>query len=337
MVASVFPYLPICLSAFLTIARDTLALLCRRRLFWLNVWLSAAVALVVASLKCGPGGWSAGFGLFVFPNGFLVKASPWEVTLFYGVVNRALSWWVTGIAPLLALFSLASVIPDSLDPGHAALLFPKSRSRAAVLLGRFAGGVAFLAVPAVICTTGLFLTLGWRLDVWTARIFLAVPFAMLSFAVLAAVTVMLGVLTRSAAAALVVTLIFAVSVATLQDAAARPQAEPDEGDLSGMVEHASGGVTALQALAWVMPRTEELSDGMDRMIGLRATRRFKDLVRRFRIGNVRVGNTNVLDQVSDDTTQPVTGPKLGEAVLVTSGFTAAVLMMGVMVLNRRDL
>jgi hypothetical protein len=50
-----------------------------------------------------------------------------------------------------------------------------------------------------------------------------------------------------------------------------------------------------------------------------------------------VGNTNVLDQVSDDTAQPVTGPKLGEAVLVTSGFTAAVLMMGVMVLNRRDL
>lgn len=301
------------------------------------MWLSAGVALVVASLRCGAVGWSAGFGLFEFPNGFLTKGSTWETTLFYGVVNRALSWWVTGIAPLLALFSLASVIPDSLDHGQAALVFPKSRSRAAVLLGRFAGGVAFLAVPALVCTTGLFLTMGWRLDLWSARIFLAVPFAMLSFAVLAAVTVMLGVLTRSAAAALVVTLIFAVSVATLQDAAARPQAEPEEGDLSGMVQHASGGVTALQALAWVMPRTEELGDGMDRMIGLRAPRRFKDLVRRFRISNVKVGNTNVLDQVSDDTAQPVTGPKLGEAVLVTSGFTAAVLMMGVMVLNRRDL
>ncbi|MES2706440.1 MAG: hypothetical protein V4726_07540 [Verrucomicrobiota bacterium] len=321
----------------MTIARDTLALLCRRRLFWLNVWLSVAVVLAVASLKCDRTGWSAGFGLFLFPGSFLTKGSPWEATLFYGVVNRALSWWVTGAAPLLALFSLASVVPKSLQSGQAALLFPKSRSRAAVLLGRFAGGVAFLAVPATVCTAGLFLTVGWRLEIWPVRIFLAVPFAMLSFAVLASVTVMLGVLTRSASAALVVTLIFAVSVATLQDAAARPQEDADEGDLSGMVRHASGGITALQSLAWVLPRTQELSDGMDRVIGLHGTRRFRDLVRRFKIGNVKVGNTDVLDQVTDDSSQPVTGQKLSEAVLVTSGFTALVLMMGVTLLNRRDL
>ncbi|RYD36416.1 MAG: hypothetical protein EOP86_06010 [Verrucomicrobiaceae bacterium] len=322
----------------MTIARDTLALLCRRRLFWLNVWLSVAVVLAVASLKCEAGGWSAGFGLFEFPSSFLTHGSPWEATLFYGVVNRALSWWVTGAAPLLALFSLASVVPKSLQDGQAALLFPKSPSRAAVLLGRFAGGVAFLAVPAVICTVGLFLTLGWRMEVWPVRIFLTIPFAVLSFAVLASVTVMLGVLTRSASAALVVTLIFAGSVGVLQDAAARPAApDTDEGELSGMVRHASGGITALQSLAWVLPRTQELNDGMDRAVGLHGTRRFRDLVRRFRIGNVKVGNTDVLEQVTDDSTQPVSGSKLGEAVLVTSGFTAAVLVMGVTLLNRRDL
>ena len=70
------------LRAVLTIASDTLTLLCRRRLFWLNVWLSVIVVLGVASVSCGQTECSVGFGLKSWPSSYLTKGSEWEKTLF---------------------------------------------------------------------------------------------------------------------------------------------------------------------------------------------------------------------------------------------------------------
>ena len=327
------------MRAAIAIASDTLTLLCRRRLFWLNIWLSVAVVLVVASMSCHRNGWSLGFGLKTWPSGYLTAGSPWETTLFFGVVRRALQWWVAGVAPLLALFSMASVVPKTLKSGQAALLFTKSRGRSEVLLGRFLGGLLFAAIPSVICVSGLFLTLGWRLGVWEPRLFLAVPFALLFFAVLSAVTVMLGVLTKSSSASLVVTLIFAASVLALQDAASRPAAMEDEGEFKGMVRSASGGYFALQTVAWPLPRTHDLMEGLDRAIGLQSPRLFRDLIRRWRIGDIRVGAAaaSVLDANPEIPSEPVTPLELGEAVMVTAAFTGLTLVAAAFMLNRRDL
>jgi hypothetical protein len=326
------------LRAVFAIANDTLTLLCRRRLFWLNIWLSVAVVLVVASMNCGKDGWSIGFGLRSWSSGYLIAGSIWEKTLFFGVVRRAALWWVAGAAPLLALFSLASVVPKTLKSGQAALLFTKTRGRSEVLLGRFAGGLIFAAIPALICVTGLFLTLGWRTGVWEPRLFFSIPFALLLFAVVAAVTVMLGVLTKSSSASLVVALIFASSVIALQDAAARPSAVDEEGELNGLMR-ASGGSIALQAIAWPLPRTQQLSEGMDRAIGLKSPRLFRELIRLWRVGNVRVGDTavDVLDATQEMPPEEVTPLKLGEAIMVTSGFCGMTLVAAALMLNRRDL
>ena len=290
-------------------------------------------------MSCEVDGWSLGFGLKSWESQYLVKGSPWETTLFFGVVRRVLQWWVVGAAPLLALFSMVSVMPKTLKSGQAALLFTKSRGRSEVLLGRFAGGLLFAAIPAVLCVSGLFLTLGWRLGVWEGRIFLAVPFALLLFAVLSASAVMLGVLTKSASASLVVTLIFAASVLALQDAAARPGEVEDEGEFKGMVRAASGRYLALQSIAWPLPRTHELIEGMDRAIGLKSPHLFRDLVRRWRIGNIRVGAAaaSVLDANPEPATIPVTPLKLGEAVMISTAFTCLTLVMAAFMLKRRDL
>lgn len=327
------------MRAVITIAYDTLTLLCCRRLFWLNVWLSGAVVLVVASMSCGRDGWSLGFGLQSWPSTYLREGSPWETTLFFGVVRRATQWWVAGVIPLLTLFSMASVVPTSLKSGQAALLFTKTRRRSEVLLGRFAGGLLAAAIPALICVTGLFLTLGWRLGVWEGRLFFAIPFVLLFFAVLAAVTVMLGVLTKSASASLVVTLILSASVMALQDAASRPVEVEEEGEFKDMVRSASGGSVVLQSLAWPLPRTHALMEGMERAIGLRPPRFFRDLVRRWRIGNVRVGAAaaEVLDASPEVPSEPVTPLQLSEAVIVTMAFSGLTLLAATMMLNRRDL
>ena len=327
------------LRAVLTIASDTLTLLCRRRLFWLNVWLSVIVVLGVASISCGQTECSVGFGLKSWPSSYLTKGSEWEKTLFFGVVRRAAQWWVAGVAPLLALFSMASVIPKTMKSGQAALLFIKVGGRSEVLLGKFLGGVAFTAIPALICVTGLYLTMGWRLDIWENRLFLAVPFALLFFSVMAAVTVALGVLTKSSSASLVVTLIFAASVMALQEAAARPVAEVEDALTTGTVIASSGGYPVLQTIAWIMPRTHHQMEGMDRALGLQAPRPFRDLVRRWRIGKLKVGAAaaEVLANESVGPVEVMTPLKLGEAVVITSAFTCLTLVAASVMLNRRDL
>lgn len=333
------PLSPSGLKAVLAIASDTLTLLCRRRLFWLNIWLSVLVVLAVASISCTREGWSVGFGMKSFPSNYLIKGSSWETTLFFGVVRRTAQWWVAGVAPLLALFSMASVVPKTLKSGLAALLFTKAGGRSEVLLGRFLGGLAFAAVPVLVCVTGLFFVLGWRLGVWEGRLFWAVPFALLFFAAMSAVTVMLGVLTRSSSASLVVTLILTASVMALQDAAARPSSQEEENTLKGMMRSASGGFVALQTLAWPLPRTQELTEGMDRALGLKSPRLFRELLRRWRIGNVRVGAAaaDVLEANQAPPVEEVTPVKLGEAVMVTTGFCCLTLVGAALVLNRRDL
>ncbi len=326
------------MRAVFAIASDTLTLLCRRRLFWLNIWLSLGVILLVASISCSPEGWSVGFGLQSWSSGYLRRGSPWETTLFFGVIRRAVQWWVSGAVPLLALFSMASVVPKTLKSGQAALLFTKSRSRSEVLMGRFAGGLLFAAIPTLVCLIGLFLTLGWRLGVWEWHLFLALPFTLLVFAALAATTVMLGVLTKSASASLVVTLIFAASVIALQDAASRPGEIEDEGEFKGMVR-ASAGSVALQALAWPLPRTHDLMEGLDRSLNLHSPRLFRDLIRRWRVGKYQVGAAaaDAIDANEETSSEPVTPLQLGEAVMVTSGFCGITLVMAAMMLNRRDL
>lgn len=327
------------MRAAIAIAYDTLTLLCRRRLFWLNVWLSVLVVLAVASIRCHAGGWSLGFGLRDWSSTYLVKGSHWEVTLYYGVIRRALEWWVAGAAPLLALFSMASVIPKTLKSGQAALLFTKSRGRSEVLLGRFAGGILFAAIPATICVTGLFLSLGWRLGVWENRLFFAIPFALMFFTVLAAVTVMLGVLTKSSSASLVVTLIFAASVMAIQEAASRPPPPEPEAGTNRTSRSSAGGFLVLRSVAWPLPRTQDLMEGMNRAIGLYSPHLFRDLVRSWRVGNLQLGATAVqmLDDNPDPPTEPVTPLQLGEAIMVTTAFSCLTLVAAAMMLNRRDL
>ena len=235
---------------------------------------------------------------------------------------------------------MASVIPKTMKSGQAALLFIKVGGRSEVLLGKFLGGVAFTAIPALICVTGLYLTMGWRLDIWENRLFLAVPFALLFYSVMAAVTVALGVLTKSSSASLVVTLIFAASVLALQEAAARPvDEEAEDAVTTGTVIASSGGFPVLQTISWIMPRTHDLMEGMDRALGLRTPRPFRDLVRRWRIGKLKVGAAaaDVLANESKGPMEVMTPLKLGEAVVITSAFTCLTLVAASVMLNRRDL
>ena len=83
----------------------------------------------------------------------------------------------------------------------------------------------------------------------------------------------------------------------------------------------------------------ERVDSLCDAIRLSGPRPFRDLVGRWRIGNLRVGAAaaEVLDATSQVPAPPVTPLKLSEAVLVTTGFCGLTLIAAIVLLNRRDL
>lgn len=319
------------MSAFLTITRETAVHLCRSRMSWLSVWLCLAAAAGLASIDCTSDGWSVGFGLKRFASDFLREDTEWELTLYYGVLARILRWWVLGGLPVLAVFAAAAAMPESLAPGTAALIFPKAPGRGTVLLGRFAGGLVYMAILATVAVAALIPAIGWRLGIWNPALFAAVPYAVLLFSVLNAAVVAMGVLTRSPAAAVVVTLLFAGSVWALQESAGRSRAAPPPPGV------ADNGGHAVEWIAAWLPRTHDIGLSMERDTGVKPPRPLRELLQRWRIGRVNVGAAAA--QVLDPPEPEMPGHSVNtlHAVCATLGFESLLLAGGFLVLRRRDL
>ena len=101
----------------------------------------------------------------------------------------------------------------------------------------------------------------------------------------------------------------------------------------------SAGLVAVQSLAWPLPRTHDLMEGLERSINLTPPRLFRDLIRRWRIGKFQVGAAaaEAIEASEDLPSEPVTPLELGEAVMVTTAFSCLTLVAAAMMLNRRDL
>jgi hypothetical protein len=345
------------------IIRDTLLSLRRRRLFWLHLWLSVAVVVLYGSISCHGAGWSIGYGLKNMDNSWLRQGTPWESTLHCWTLARIMRWWVAGGAVFLALFATASVLPETLEPGNAALIIPRTRSRSLILAGRFIGALIYAMLHSALVVAGLWLVFRWRMGEWYHGFWLAVPLAALLFAPLQAVAMLLGVLTRSATAALLVAILFAGTVWAIQEAAAPPDVEseaagvpavaPADAPANGL-EHERGdeGSSGLGDLVFdetariagtLLPRSRRAMEWLERHASPPPPEIFsyRDLFRNLRIGRRGLGAAAV-DAIAETSDAPVPKKEL-EAIAFTplllssAGFTVAVMVFAAWLLKRRDL
>lgn len=333
------------MRTLLAITRDTLLMLRRRRLFWLHLWLSAAVVVLCASISFHETGWSFGFGLKSAENPWLRQGTPWENTLHCWTLARTMRWWVAGGAVFLALFATAAVLPETLEPGSAALLVPRARRRSLILAGRFTGSLIYMVLQTLVVVGALWLAARWRLGFWHHSLWLAVPVAALLFAPLQAVAMLLGVLTRSATAALLVAILFAGSVWALQEAAApgdpdtAESAEQEEENGSGLSESITSEVA--QHAALLLPHSRDSLLWLERRGCPRPQRTYRELFRRLRIGHsgLSAAAADVIAAASATGTpkkreDPLTFPPL---LLSSVGFTLAIMVLAAWLLKRRDL
>lgn len=182
-------------------------------------------------------------------------AKPLDVQKFvhtsYAFVSVFLYIWGT----FLAIFASSGLIPSVLEAGRISLLLSKPITRPMLLLGRYAGNLLVVAANHVYLICCIWTIIGLKTGIWESRFLLAIPGSMFIFAVLLTVVVLIGVMSESAALAVM------VSVALMLVSTLLAQHQMVVRLLSSEWSR-----ELWMALYWVVPKVYDLANAMKQTI-----------------------------------------------------------------------
>jgi hypothetical protein len=181
-----------------------------RKLFWVALALNAVVILAMAAVGIDENGISVlgwelripGLTTALFPRADFYKLM---------IESLGVGIWLGWLSTILALLSTASMFPD-LAAGGVDTLLSKPIGRARLFLTTFACGLLFSTLQVATFSFLAFLLLGLRADTWEPGVFVAVPLIALLFSYLFCLQAVVGFITRSAVASVIVTLLFWILV-----------------------------------------------------------------------------------------------------------------------------
>jgi ABC-type transport system involved in multi-copper enzyme maturation permease subunit len=284
------------MMALVAILVDTYRELASKRLFWLSLALSGLVVLCFAAVGINERGlqllgWTIEIPLL---NSSVLAPEDFYKLTFYTLGVRV---WLSWLACLLALVSSAGLFPELVSSGTVETLLARPIARWRLYVFRFAGGLLFTAMQLLAFCLASFLVIGLRGGVWEPGLFLAVPMVTLVYSYLFAACALIGTLTRSGIAALLLTvllwgLLFTLNtsetivdgfrVAKVEEVAAidrfadrRVQKDPqaDVSDLEEARERAEEALDSLRTahrilftLKTVLPKPEETAALVERWL-----------------------------------------------------------------------
>lgn len=171
-----------------------------RKLFWITFIISAVLVLAFALLGVDAKGLSIVKFHMNLPHARFLYKSIFDYLI--------ISLWLTWIATVLALISTAGLFPEFISGGSVDLYLSKPIGRARLFLTKYVAGLLFVALQVAVVAVGSYLVLGIRGHEWNAKLFLAIPIVLCFFSYLFAFCALLGIVTRSTIAALLLTLLF---------------------------------------------------------------------------------------------------------------------------------
>lgn len=185
--------------------------LCAKKLFWITMLLSVLVVLVFAMVGINEKGMK--FLVWQLPadfNGVTITSETMPPGLLYRTMfaSLAVPFWLSWVAVILGLISTAGMIPDLIQGGTIESVLSRPIGRIRLLLTKYVGGLLFMTLQVFVFSLLVFLVIGIRGKSWAPEVFIAVPVVVAMFSYLFAVCVLLGMLTRSTIAALLLTMLF---------------------------------------------------------------------------------------------------------------------------------
>lgn len=178
-----------------------------RKLFWLSLILSGIVVAAIAGLGLDASGITVFGWSFESPffNASIVPPATFYKLLF---TNLGVEWWLGLGSTVLALVSTAGIIPDLVSGGAIDMMLSRPVGRGRLFLTKWMTGMLFTGLQVLVFTGACVLVIGFRGGSWEPSLFLAVPLVVLFYSYLFAVCALIGLITRSTVASLLLTLVF---------------------------------------------------------------------------------------------------------------------------------
>jgi ABC-2 family transporter protein len=176
-----------------------------RKLFWVTLALSVLVVSAFTAISIKDGSirflwWTVDANV----RGPMADPAKFYKAMF---VTFGIDIWLAWAAMVLALISSASIFPDFLSGGAIELVLSKPMSRLRLFLTKYATGLLFVAIQVGVFATACFMLIGVKGGSWDFRVFLAVPIIVGVYSFLFCVCALLGIVTRSTIASLLLTLL----------------------------------------------------------------------------------------------------------------------------------
>lgn len=178
-----------------------------RKLFWITMALNILAVALFAGLGINSRGPT--FLHWTFDNEFL-NTGLISKELFYKLqfTTWGIPVWLSWVATILALISTAGMFPDLISGGVIETMLSKPISRWRLFFTKYLAGLLFVTLQVTVFSVGCFLVIWIRGGAVQPTLFMAIPIVVLFFSYLFAVCALLGLVTRSTIAALLLTILF---------------------------------------------------------------------------------------------------------------------------------
>ncbi len=184
-----------------------------KKMFWIVLALSLVCVAALACVglyeeKDAAGVVHKGLSLVIwkFPvpamDAFNLPKKTFYNLMFYSV---GFSIWLTWAATILALVSTSGIIPDFITGGSIEMVLSKPIGRLRLFLTKYLAGLLFVLLQVSVFAVASWLVIGLRAGAWEPVLFLAIPIVVALFSFLFAFQVLVGMVTRSAIASLLIT------------------------------------------------------------------------------------------------------------------------------------
>lgn len=177
-----------------------------RKLFWITTALTVLVVLAFAGIRLTESGF--GYLVWVWDNPTLNSTFIPEDQFFLGLfIQFGVKFWLAWLVTILSLIATAGIFPDLISGGVIDTMLSKPLGRVRLFFTKYVTGLLFSLLQVLLFCIGAFLLLGLKAGSWQLGIFIAVPLVVSVYSFLFSICVVLGLLTRSTIASLLLTLL----------------------------------------------------------------------------------------------------------------------------------
>lgn len=223
-----------------------------RKIFWVMVAMTCVIALAMASIGFDGGHISFLFGVWDTTTEFYNPLTAvGRSSIIGGVIYLLMSVLLGWMGVILIIIATSSFFPTFLTGGVIDVLLSKPISRPRLFIYKYISCMVFVLLQATIFIVLTFLVMGFRWQIWAPGYLFSIPLLVLLFSYVYCISVLVAVKTRSAAAAIMISLFAWILFICPKIAVDMVESFPKLKEHKRIYE-------TLRIVAWIPPKTGDI-------------------------------------------------------------------------------